>query len=240
MRAIEPAAMGVDQRSPGKWVGEPAAHFQPLFDRVAAALDQLLGEVTPAGVELDQRQVAEPLSRVRLVAVVARPVGFSAMACSSGFDIVDALKPDQRNRVRVGGWPRLCLEREPALHELGAGSPSQSQVEQAQVDQQRREYFRLLVGAYVPHGPLGVFEGAGRLSRDTDQNEPCRDPGAERGVACRLDERLFEMRGREPERAVVPLDLGEQLQSLGLQRGQQTLCVHLLCKQARINDIAGL
>ena len=51
--AIEPAPMSVDHRSPGKRVGEPAAHFQPPLDRVAAALDQLLGERAPAGLELD-------------------------------------------------------------------------------------------------------------------------------------------------------------------------------------------
>ena len=77
--AIEPAPMSVDQRSPGKRVGEPAAHLQPLFDRVAAVLDQLLGELAPAGLELDKRQVREPFSPMGLIAVVAGPLGFSDM-----------------------------------------------------------------------------------------------------------------------------------------------------------------
>ena len=65
-------------------------------------------------------------------------------------------------------------------------SPSQEQVEQAQVDQQRREHFRLLVGVHLLHRPLSMLEGAGRFAGDADQDQPRRDPGAERRVACCL------------------------------------------------------
>ena len=175
-----------------------------------------------------------------LITVVAGPVGFSDVTFSGGFDVVDALKPDQRNRVRVSVWPSSRLELEPALHEFGPRSPSQEQVEQAEIDQQRREHFRLLVGVHLLHRPLSMLEGAGRFAGDADQDQPRRDPGAERRVARCRAERLFEIRGCEPDRTVVPPDLREQLKALCLHRGRQVAGGRTLGEQPRAGDVAGL
>jgi hypothetical protein len=56
---VEPSAIGVHQRAPGKRVGKSAAHLEPLLDRVAALLDQPLREVAATSVKLDQGQIAE-------------------------------------------------------------------------------------------------------------------------------------------------------------------------------------
>ena len=238
--AIEPAPMSIDQRPPGKRVGEPAAHFQPLLDRVAAALDQLLGEVAPASLELDQapgRRAAQPHGAHRHGRGPSRILGHT---------VLEWLRHRRCTETRSAepgagsAWPSSRLELEPSLHQFGARRPSQEQVEQAQVDQQRREHSRLLVGAHVLHGPLSMFECAGRLAGTPIRTSRAEIRALSRGSPAAKLERLFEMRGREPDRTVIPPDLGEQLQALCLQRSRQVTCRRTLGEQPRTGDVAGL
>jgi hypothetical protein len=87
---------------------------------------------------------------------------------------------------------------------------------------------------------LSAWRRAGRIGRHADQDQPRRDPGATCRILRRHVKRLLQIAGRQPNRSVVPLDLREQLQSLGLERGRQLICVRLLGKLARIGEVAGL
>jgi hypothetical protein len=169
--------------------------------------------------------------------MVARPVRFPSVTFASRFDIVGALKPDQRNRVRVGRRPSALLERQSSPHQLGPGRPSQHQIQQAQVDQQRREHQGGTLAVHLPHCPLGVLQCAGRIAWHRDQDEPRGDPGAQRRVVTRYLECPLQVASREWNRSVIPLDLSKQLEPLRLQRRRQPIHLHRLSEPPSIGDI---
>ena len=234
---VEPSAVGIHQRAPGERVGKPAAHLEPLLDRVAALLDQPPGEVAATSVELGQGQVAEAFRGVRLIAVVARPVRFPGVTFAGRFEIVGALKPDQRNRVRVGRRPSALLERQSPPHQVGPRRPPQQQIQQAQVDQQRREDQRIPFAVHVFHRPFGMLQCARRIAWHRDQDEPRGDPRAQRRVVTCYLERPLQVAGRQRDRPVIPLDLGQQLEPLRLQRRRQTVRLHALSEPPGIGHI---
>ena len=204
---------------------------------MAALLDQPLGEVTAASVKLGQCQIAEAFCCVRLIAMVARPVGFPGVTFASRFDIVSALKPDQRNRVRVGRRPSALLQRQPSPHQVGPRRPSQQQVQQAQVDQQRRKHQGVPLAVHLPHRPLGVLQCADRIAWHRDQNQPRGDPRTQRRVITRYLKCPLQVAGRQWNRSVIPLDLSQQLEPLRLQHRGQPIHLHPISEPPGIGDI---
>ena len=236
-RADEPPVVRIHERSPCEWKREPAAHLEALLDRLAALLDQPVGEVPAARVEFDEGEVREPFRTVRLGTVVTCPGQLALVARPRRVDVVGALEPDERNGVRVDAGSGLCLERDPTLHQVGTRGASQKQIEQAQVDQQRREHRRLSIGACVLGRSLSVLAGAGGVARCCQQDEPRRDPRTEARVVACCRERLFEIRHRLPDHSVVPLDLREQLETLRLQGEWHAVRLRILREQARTADV---
>lgn len=237
-RPIEPATMRIDQRSPRERIREPAAHLQPLFDRVAALLDQPYGEVAMPGMELGQREIAEPFSCMGLIAVVTRPLRFADVPLPSALEIVDALKPDERNGMRVRLRTPAEFKGQSALHQVGSRCLSEHQVGQAEIDQQGREHLRITISVHLPNRSLSALLRADRIGGHADKDKPRRDPGAACWVLARHLERLLQVTYRQPNRPVIPLDLGQHLQPLRLQGGRHPFRLRLLGQAPRLGDIA--
>src|SRR5207247_11300231 len=111
------------------------------------------------------RTGAEPLRAAPVLAPLARPAVLTGMARPGALDVIDALEPDERARVRVDGRPGPGFECQAPLEQLAACAPPEEHPGQETVDEDRREQSRLAILAEDAHRPLGMSERPGRIGR---------------------------------------------------------------------------
>jgi hypothetical protein len=112
-----------------------------LFERFAAALGVLLGQVPLPGPQLHHREVTQTLRAHPVVSSLARPGVLAGMAGDGALDVVDALEPDERDRVRVNGGSGPGFERQAPLEQVAACASSEKHPGQEAVDEDGREQF---------------------------------------------------------------------------------------------------
>jgi hypothetical protein len=207
--ALDASAMRVHERPRGEGHGRRAAD-EGLFRHGAAPLGVLRREAPASGPELDEREVSEPVSAQPLLAVLAIPLVLRGVARSGGVEGVDAVEPDERDRV----GPAALLQRQSLLEKLAGRIASQERLGEDPVDQRSGEKLGLSILTQQMNRRIRVHEGSARVERHAHQGEPREDPALECVILRSVRQSALEVLARFAHRAGIPFDSGEHPESL--------------------------